>query len=60
MFRYQKFIIDHQEREHMKKNEKIKNHDKARPIIVIIDLGVNVNHESFQDRDIFSFISDHK
>ena len=24
MFRYQKFIIDHQEREHMKKNKKIK------------------------------------
>ncbi|EOY19661.1 Uncharacterized protein TCM_044828 [Theobroma cacao] len=52
MFKFRKFIMDEEERERIEDEEKVVDEEKAKKVIGIIDTGINVNHECFEDKHL--------
>ncbi|PPE00983.1 hypothetical protein GOBAR_DD01946 [Gossypium barbadense] len=59
MFKFQKFIMDEEEKYCFEDKEKISVEEKSKSIIAIIDSGINVNHECFEDKHISILESNH-
>ncbi|TYH36601.1 hypothetical protein ES332_D13G275600v1 [Gossypium tomentosum] len=59
MFKFQNFIMDEEEKYRFEDKEKISVEEKSKSIIAIIDSGINVNHECFEDKHIPILESNH-
>ncbi|KAK8262515.1 hypothetical protein V6Z12_D13G263600 [Gossypium hirsutum] len=59
IFKFQKFIMDEEEKYCFEDKEKISVEEKSKSIIAIIDSGINVNHECFEDKHISILESNH-